>query len=108
MPVTDQQFNALCERIDTIDTNIDELLHGNGRTGLHALIDDFYGPNNRARPGIIARVVLLETEVRKLAEQRKETKWMQRGIAIGVGLVALDTIFNLDIARLLGSVFGGH
>lgn len=109
MPVTDQQFDALCTRIDAIDTNLKELVHGNGhgRTGFHTLLDDVYGPANRVRPGLIARVVLLETEVRLLAEQRKETKWMQRGIALGVSLVLIENTFGFSLTRVIGAWLGG-
>ena len=106
MPVTEQQFQAVCERLETIGTDLDTLVHGNGRTGVHALLDDVYGPPNRARLGIIARVVILETQVEAFCAARKETRWLQRGIAIGVSLVLLEGTLDINIARLIAAWFG--
>ncbi len=101
----DKRLEAIETQLTRISTDINHLTHGNGRKGVLNLIDDVYGPQTRERPGLFERVVLLEKEVRALAEQRKETRWLQRGIAIGVGVVALDTVFGLDLAHVLRSLF---
>jgi len=101
----DRRLAAIEGRLDQIAHDMDALVHGNGRQGVRALVDDVYGPRGRERPGLFERVVLLEKEIRTLAEQRKETRWLQRGIAIGVGVVALDTIFGIDLAGIIKSLF---
>jgi hypothetical protein len=108
VPVTEQQFEAVCRRLESIATDIGHLTHGNGRTGVHALLDDIYGPPNGNRRGLIARVVVLESEVDRLSAQRKETRWLQRGIAIGVALVLVEGAFNIEIARVIAAWFGAH
>ena len=108
MPVTEEQFDAVCERLDDIAADIKHIVDGNGRPqGVRALLDDVYGPRGRERPGLFERVVLLEKEVRALAEQRKETRWLQRGIAIGVGVVAFDSVLGLDLGSVVRLWFGG-
>ena len=100
------RLDAIECRLTAISTDLDQLVHGNGRQGVRALLDDVYGPRGRERPGLFERVVILEKEVRLLAEQRKETRWLQRGIAIGMGLVIADTVFGLNLATLAGTFFG--
>jgi hypothetical protein len=100
------QLTEINAAIRQCHTQIGELLHGNGRQGLHAICDDLYGPRHRERPGLFARVVLLEKNVQTLTDARKETRWLQRGIAIGVTLVLIDTVLDLELARLIGGIFG--
>ena len=102
----DKQYEALNDQLTAIRSSLHSLTHGNGRQGVHALLDDFYGPRGRERPGVMARIVLIEHEVQELKLQRRETRWLQRGVAIGVGLVALDTVFGFDLVGVLGVVFG--
>ena len=102
----DRRLDAIECRLATISEDISHLTHGNGRKGVRALLDDVYGPSSRERPGLFERVVLLEKEVRAIAEQRKETRWLQRGIAIGMSLVIADTVFGLNLSALAGRFFG--
>ena len=104
MPPT--EYEALQEQLEAIRASLHTLTHGNGRQGVNGLLDDFYGPRGRERPGLLARVVIVETEVQELKTQRRETRWLQRGVAIGVGLVALDTVFGFDLTGVLAAIFG--
>ena len=109
MPVTEQQFDTLCDRINAIDNSLHELLHGNGldRTGLRTLLDDMYGPARSGRLGLVARVTILETQVEALCAQRKEARWLQRGIAVGVALVLVEGAFNVNLVRAITAWLGG-
>ena len=104
MPPT--EYQALQEQLEAIRASLHALTHGNGRQGVNGLLDDFYGPRGRERPGLLARVVVIETEVQELKMQRRETRFLQRGIAVGVGLVALDIVFGLDLTGVLAKLFG--
>ena len=104
MPPT--EYQALTEQLDAIRNSLHSLTHGNGRQGVNGLLDDFYGPRGRERPGLLARVVVIEAEVHELKMQRRETRFLQRGIAVGVGLVALDIVFGLDLTGVLAKLFG--
>jgi tetrahydromethanopterin S-methyltransferase subunit G len=56
VPVTEQQFEAVCERLDDIARNLEHLTHGNGRKGLWALSDAVFGPPGRNEAGLIRKV----------------------------------------------------
>jgi hypothetical protein len=105
--MADTTNNELNDAITGINNRLEYLINGNGRKGVHALLDDVYGDSGRTRPGLFARVVLIEAEVQELKMQRRETKFLQRGIAAGVGLVALDSVFGIDLMGVLGALFGG-
>ena len=96
----------ITNELKAIRCELNKALFGNGRAGLYEMRDDLYGPANQSRKGVMHRVETLEASVLTLAEQRKETKWLQRGIAIGVGLVTFDAMFGVNLAGLAGRLFG--
>ena len=104
MPVTEEDFKQAVDRLEAIANDINHLTHGNGRAGVHTLIDDVYGPAHRARAGLMARVGVLESQLQALVSQRSEARWLQRGVAVGMALVAADTVLGLNLAGLLRGI----
>jgi hypothetical protein len=93
------QDDQIAADIKGIRSDIDKILHGNGRRGLWALSDAVFGPAGRDVDGLQKRMQVLE-------ERSKESRYLQRGIAIGVGVVTLDTVLGLNLASLVGRLFG--
>ena len=86
--------------VSRIRKDVDSILHGNGRKGVWALSDAVFGPPSRPDEGLVRRVGNIESHAR-------ENKILQRGIAIGIALVALDTVFGLNLAALVQRLIGG-
>jgi hypothetical protein len=93
--------------LKAIRAELNKILYGNGRAGLHRIGDDLYGPTDGSRPGIARRVAGLEESVKLLAEQRRETQWLLRGVSLGMSFVLLDHVAGGRLMRLLTSIFGG-
>ena len=100
MPVTEQQFDAVVTRLEAIGEDVQKLTHGNGRKGLWALSDAVFGPPGCSEEGLVKRLAVIERATR-------ESRLLQRGIAIGVGLVLIEHSFDLNLARLVAAWFGG-
>ena len=96
MPTTQEQ---IAEDIASIRKDVDFILHGNGRRGLWAISDAVFGHRDKNEPGLVTRVKAVE-------DRHKEQTWLQRGIAIGMGLVIADTVFGLNLSALAGRFFG--
>ena len=97
----------ITRELKAVRRQLAEILHGNGRAGLHRLNDDLYGPRDGSRRGVITRVSRIEESVEKLARQRTETTWLQRGIAVGMGIVLIEHVFDVPIAAIIRFVGGG-
>ena len=102
----DKRLDEIDGKLAKIEKQLHELTHGNGRHGVRALVDDVYGPRGRERPGMIARLCLVEKDVADCQRTRRESKILQRGVAIGVGLIGAEIVFGLDFSTLLRSIFG--
>ena len=84
--------------IKKIRTDVDLILHGNGRRGVWALSDAVFGHRDKNEPGLVNRMKVIE-------DRHKEQTWLQRGIAIGVGIVALDSLLGIDLAGIARTLF---
>ena len=96
MNITLEQIAA---DVAKIRADVDHISHGNGRAGIWALSDTVFGPKGQPARGILERL-------EKVEAAHREGRFLQRGIAIGVSLVALDSLFGLDLASLAGRLFG--
>ena len=97
----------ITNELKAVRRQLSEILHGNGRAGLHRLCDDLYGPKDGTRTGLTARMKGVEDSVEKLARQRAETTWLQRGIAAGMSVVLLEHVFEIPFRTLFGLLGGG-
>ena len=104
--IRDEQWLDLCAEVEGIRKDVYLLTHGNGRQGVRALLEDVYGPDTRHRAGLFERVVVLEAEVEEVKRQRNESKWMQRGIAVAAGLLLIEAIVGVELARIVRSLVG--
>ena len=86
--------------VDAVAADIKHLTHGNGRKGLWALSDAVFGPPNRPDDGLVKRISGIE-------DRHKESKWLTRGIAIGMSLVVADNVLGLNLAGLVQRLLGG-
>jgi hypothetical protein len=94
--------------LKAIRAKLNEILFGNGRAGMHRMCDDLYGdPRDGSRAGLTARMKGVEDSVEKLARQRAETTWLQRGIAIGMSIVLAEHVFEVPFRTLFGFLGGG-
>ena len=103
----DAGMTEINDSLKAIKADLHAITHGNGRPGIRQLGDDVYGPRNLSRIGLLSRMERVEDRVEALAAQRKETLWMQRGIAIAVSAMALDTVLGVDLMAMVGRAFGG-
>ena len=102
----DKRLDEIDGKLAKIEKQLHELTHGNGRHGVRALVDDVYGPRGRERPGMIARLCLVEKDVADCQRTRRESKILQRGIAAGIALVTLDVVLGVNLSALLAQIFG--
>jgi hypothetical protein len=93
------QADQIAEDVALIRKDIDKILHGNGRRGLWALSDAVFGPNGRPDDGLQKRMQTLE-------DRGKEARFLQRGIAVGMALMAADSLLGLNLAALVARFFG--
>lgn len=105
----DHDMRSINDSLSEIRRDVHVIRHGdgNGTPGMARLADEVFGPSNQSRLGLVARMRLAEERIEALAAQRRETLWLQRGIGLGVGLVALDTVVGVDLVGLFGRWFGG-
>jgi len=89
----------IAQDIAAIRKDMDMVLHGNGRRGVWALSDAVFGHKDKLEPGLLTRVKQIE-------DRHKEQTWLQRGIAIGVALVLVDGLFDLNVSALIARAFG--
>jgi len=89
--------DQLEQDVAQIRKDVDSILHGNGRRGLWDLSDAIFGHKDKSEPGIQARVKALEASAAQRANERKVTSAYQRGIAIGLALVAGNTFFGVQL-----------
>jgi hypothetical protein len=93
------QVEQIAEDVARIRKDVDAVLHGNHRKGLWAISDAVFGPPGKDDDGLVKRM-------RALEDRNKETKFLQRGIAIGMGLVVADNVLGLNLSALVGRLFG--
>jgi hypothetical protein len=93
------QVEQIAEDVARIRKDVDSVLHGNGRKGLWAVSDAVFGAPGRHDDGLVKRMQTLE-------DRNKEARYLQRGIAIGVAVVTVDTVLGLNLASLIGRFFG--
>jgi hypothetical protein len=93
------QVEQIAEDVARIRKDVDSVLHGNGRKGLWAVSDAVFGAPGRHDDGLVKRMQTLE-------DRSKEARYLQRGIAIGMALVAADTLLGLNLSALVGRLFG--
>ena len=96
----------ITEQLEAIRAELHSLAHGNGRQGLRQLLDDVYGPRTRERPGLFARVVIIEKDVEGMKASQRERVWLQRGIAVGMALVLAEQVMGVNIGGVLRTAFG--
>ena len=92
--------HQIARDVARIRKDVDAILHGNGRKGVWALSDAVFGPPNRPDDGLAKRVTVIEQTTR-------ESKLLQRGIAIGMSLVVADSVIGLNLAGLVQRLIGG-
>lgn len=93
--MTDDQLN---ERLDDIQAQLSTVLHGNGRAGIWAISDFLFGEKGGDRSkGAEARLKALEAAEGKRVNDERVRMAYQRGIAIGLALVASNTFFGLQL-----------
>lgn len=108
--MTDDQLN---DRLDDIQQQLNVIIHGNGRKGLRQITDFLFGEKGGdAGKGAAARIEALEVAETKRANDRRVQLAYQRGIAVGLALVAGNTFFGLQVdlpsvARAIAAWFGG-
>lgn len=107
--MTDDQLE---ERLDGIEDQLNVIINGNGRKGLRQITDFLFGEKGGdAGKGAAARIEALEVAETKRANDRRVQLAYQRGIAVGLALVASNTFFGLQldlpaVARALAAWFG--
>lgn len=107
--MTDDQLN---ERLDEIQKQLDVIIHGNGRKGLRQITDFLFGEKGGdPAKGAKARLEAIEVAEAKRVSDRRVQLAYQRGIAVGLALVASNTFFGLQldlpaIARALAAWLG--
>ena len=94
------------EQLKAIREDLHQISHGNGRQGLRQLLDDMYGPRTRERPGLFARVVIIENDVESMKASQRERVWLQRGIAVGMALVLAEQVMGVNIGGILRTALG--
>lgn len=91
--------NAIKDELAAIRQELVYITHGNGRRGLWAISDAVFGAKDRPdEPGLVSRVKAIE-------ERHKESRFLTRGIAIGVGLLTVDKVVGLDLVAIVTSFF---
>jgi hypothetical protein len=93
------QDDQLTRDVAAIRNDIDHILNGNGRKGLKQISDAVFGPNGRPDDGLVKRLQVVE-------DRGKEARYLQRGIAVGMALMAADSLLGLNLAALVGRLFG--
>ena len=101
-----RQLEEMHAQLTTLSGTVDHLAHGNGRQGYYTLLDDFYSPRDRSRLGALERLARAEARVGVLEDQRREIVVYLRGLAAGVFLVGIDTLFGFNIVNAIRSAFG--
>ena len=96
-----KQLDEMDAKIGVLTTSVRHLTEGNGRQGYYRVLDDIYSPQDKSRSGILERLKNAESRVTNLEEHRKGVLTYLRGIAIGVGIVALDGVLGLDLVGLI-------
>ena len=95
-----KDVSSIKDDVKTLKEDVNTILHGNGREGLWAISDAIFGKKNQpSEPGLMSRVKVVENEAR-------ERRWINRGIAIGVGLVGAETLLDVNVLAFLGSLLG--
>ena len=84
--------DKLEERLDRIEAQLDLVIHGNGRAGIWKISDYIFG-----KQGVKERLEALEAHDLKLDRERATSRAYQRGIAIGLALVAGNTFFGVQV-----------
>lgn len=108
--MTDDQLE---QRLDGIDGQLNVIINGNGRKGIRQITDFLFGEKGGdAGKGAQARLEALEIADGKRANDRRVQLAYQRGIAVGLALVASNTFFGLQldvpsVARAVAAWFGG-
>jgi hypothetical protein len=95
------QQDKIAKDVAKIRTDVDLILHGNGRRGIWQISDVLFGPAGQPHRG-------MQQRLEKVERYQNEGRVLQRGIAIGVALVALDIVFGLDLTRVIGGIFGAQ
>ena len=98
--MTNDEQTKLMKDVSLIRQDVDSILHGNGRAGVRKIADAVFGHRDAPQePGLMIRVQNVERAQQKEVAERKEQRTLQRGIAIGLSVVLLDTVGVVDLVR---------
>jgi hypothetical protein len=99
-----RQLDEMDAKIGKLTLKLTHMADGNGRQGYYRLLDDVYGPQDRTRIGVMARMGTAEDRVTKLESRNREILFYLRGFAAAATLFGLDMLFGWgDVIR---AVFG--